>query len=345
MGRLRGRPARLLARLLLALTVGAGAACEAPPSQAPPAAPPPVLAPELEPAFAALRAALEAHDDEGAARILERILARAPDEATRQHADVYARILRGRALAREIELRLEATPEGPDGQVRLTLIGAQPLQQPLALRAGPGTLRQLLTGLDAAGTETRVSRSVAVPQVAQLRLPAGRDLRIDLGLYDVPLAGALAVEAAWDLHLPPGALRLEGTDYPAAALDAAGCETVRLAPWLPVGEVAPDELADYVERGGRGMPALVERAVRVERARRGEALDALAPVALSLTRDERAVLVPVLRWLSGQRELGADVDAWSSWLDRRLAGAADEGRDPLLDLPATGAPPGQGALR
>ena len=81
------------------------------------------------------------------------------------------------------------------------------------------------------------------------------------------------------------------------------------------------------------MPALIERAVRVPIVRRGEALDALTPIALGMPRTDMVVLVPALRWLSGRRELGADVDSWVAWLEARAAAAGTEVDGPALELP------------
>jgi len=178
-----------------------------------------------------------------------------------------------------------------------------------------------------------------------LRFPSGQLTRVELGSFEVPVGGALGVEADWDLHLPPGAVRWRGSDYPVNTLAVRGCETLRLAPWLPQGLVEPTALADYVAAGGRSMPALVERAVRVELARREEALDALVPVALGLPRPELAVLVPALRWLSAERGLGADVEAWRAWLEARDARLESQPRAPEPDLPQTARPGGANVPR
>ena len=74
----------------------------------------------------------------------------------------------------------------------------------------------------------------------------------------------------------------------------------------------------------------------LEPARREEALDLLTPVLLRRSRLELAPLVPTLRWLSGQRELGADSEAWWRWLEQRRDGKRDvPDQGGGLDLPET----------
>jgi hypothetical protein len=337
----QSRPARICscAGLLLALLAAVPGACSAPRTAAQsPAQPQEPIDPRFEPAFQALAAALAADDEPTAERILERILARDPPPSTRALAETYGRILRGRALARTIELELQAEVSQDHQTVALALVASHPLEQMLELRGGAGTLNQLLTAIDASGLEQRVSRSVALEDVAALRIPPGKEARVALGRYEVPIGAALAVEAAWDLRLPPGTLRLDGEDLPVQTFTVRGCETRRIAAWLPQAVVEPGELARYVAAGGRSMPALVERAVRIEPERRREALEALAPHALALPRMELAVLVPALRWLSGERKLGGDLDGWAAWLEQVRAGPpppAPAGPD----LPATGSAP------
>jgi hypothetical protein len=333
-----GRPGRswLGAGLVLALLAAVPGACSAPrtrPVQAQSQSHEPID-PRFEPAFQALAAALAADDEPTAERILERIVARDPPPAERALAETYGRILRGRALARAIDLELEAEVSQDHQTVALALVASHPLDRMLELRGGAGTLNQLLTSVEASGLEQRVSRSVALEDVADLRIPPGKQARVALGRYEMPIGAALAVEAAWDLRLPPGTLRLDGEDLPVQTFTVRGCETRRIAAFLPTPAVEPGELARYVASGGRSMPALVERAVRIEPERRREALEALAPVALEMPRMELAVLVPALRWLSGERKLGGDVDAWARWLEEVRAGpqpAAPSGPD----LPAT----------
>ena len=332
--------------LLLALA-GGWAACAAPtvPGPGPQAAPQERRYDErFEPAFAELRTALAAHDDELAGRILERILARRPDADTLAYAETFGRILVGRRLARELELELVPSSVVADpAQVRLELVARHPRGETLVYRGGPPTLRVLLTGVDPLGTEQRVSRALALPQIARLEVPPEGAV-LDLGEFAVDGTRNLALQADWELVLRAGTLTLGDEEYPANELAVRPARTLRLAPWLPTAPVAADALAEYVAEGGRAMPALMERAVRVGLEQREEALDALTAPALDLPRVDLALLVPALRWLSGRRDLGAEPRAWQRWLDERAAERAAGTRDPALELPAT-APGGDARVR
>lgn len=327
------------AGFLLLATAGGGTSCTAPPVPPDPVARQQSLryAPHFEPAFVALREAVDAHDDELARRILERILARRPDPLTRAHAESFGRILDGRALSRELELFLVPSSVLADpGKVRLELAARHGRGADISFRGGPATLRVLLTGVDTQGSEQRVSRALAVPAAARLDLPAGRTAALDLGEFEVSGARNLALQADWQLELRAGSLALSGREYPANDLTVRQAVTQRLATWLPDAPIPPESLAEYVAGGGRAVPALMERAVRVGLDEREAALDALTAPALALTQVELERLVPALRWLSGRRELGADALAWQRWLAQR---AGERGRPAATpgapDLPQT----------
>ena len=325
---------------LLLVWTGGGSSCAAPPVSTVPLAQPAREERRFDerfaPAFAQLHAALDAHDDELAARLLERILARRPDALTRAHAETFGRILTGRALARDLELELVPSSVLDDpAKVRLELVARHPRADELVFRGGPGTLRVLLTGVDPVGTEQRVSRALALPATARIGVPPGRGAVLDLGEFEVSGTRNLALQADWELTLRSGTLRLGGEEYPANELVVRPAVTLRMAPWLPTAPVAPAALAEYVAGGGRAMPALMERAVRVDLDQRPAALDALIGPALALPRDELALLVPALRWLSGRRDLGAEPRAWQRWLDERATARAAPASPGALDLPET----------
>jgi hypothetical protein len=276
---------------------------------------------------------MDAHEDELARQILERLLARRPDAATRAYAETFGRILDGRALARDLQLELVASSvlADPD-KVRLELAVRHGRAADVTFRGGPGTLRVLLTGVDEQGSEQRVSRAVAVPAAARLDLPAQRTAVLDLGEFEVSGERNLALQADWQLELRAGTLSLAGSEYPANDLPVRPATTLRLAPWLSSAPIPPDALAAYVRGGGRAAPALMERAVRVGIDEREAALDALCAPALELPQIELLLLVPALRWLSGRRELGADPVAWQRWLAER-AGARVAPPPQTLELP------------
>jgi hypothetical protein len=139
------------------------------------------------------------------------------------------------------------------------------------------------------------------------------------------------VRASFALVLPSGELLFDGQAYPANTLTVRPCSVQRLAPFLPTGPVEPEELLRYLGGQRVATPALLERAVRIPPERREEALELLSAAALDMTRPELERALPALRWLSGQRHLGADVDAWRRWREQRRALA--EADRPLLPLP------------
>jgi hypothetical protein len=326
------------AGVLLLAWAGAGHSCAAPPVPAGEAVeePPARYDGRYEPAFAALRAALDAHDDAQARRILERLLARNPDARTRAFAESFGRILDGRELAGDLELfLLPSSVLAAPHKVRLELAARHTRAQDVLYRGGPATLRVVLTGVDVQGSEQRVWRALALPALARLAVPAAQTAVLDLGEFEVSGSGNLALQADWELVLRAGTLSTGGEEFPANELPVRGAATVRLAPWLPGGPIPAAALADYVSGGGRALPALMERAVRVDPEEREQALDALEAPALGLPASELERLVPALRWLSGRRDLGADPALWRQWLAEREAARTRPAGRPALELPET----------
>jgi hypothetical protein len=134
-----------------------------------------------------------------------------------------------------------------------------------------------------------------------------------------------------------GTLERAGRTLPANHIAVGACEVVRLDPRLPTAAVEPAELLDYVERGMPGTAALIERAVRIEAARRDEALDLLTPALLARTLEECERCAPALRWLSGQSDPSASGSNWRRWLSARAESRARRAT-PALDLPIDGKP-------
>jgi len=174
-----------------------------------------------------------------------------------------------------------------------------------------------------------------VDALRELAIAPGKSARVPLGAFDLP-AGAvpLALRASWELDPVSGEFLLGGASFPASALAVDPCETVRLAPWLPAGDVEPAELARTLAQPRFSTPAMLERAVRIPRERRAEALDLATPVLLSMDRFALARAVPALRWLAGRTDLGADAAAWRRWIEAR-AEKRRLGQDatPGLELP------------
>jgi hypothetical protein len=282
-----------------------------------PGPPPDPIDATFVPAFDALTAAVDAHDDETARRILARIQARNPDGPTQRRADAFERILDGRDLVGALELRLVHELAETEGKILVFFEARHELDEPLRVRTAPATLNLLLAGIDMTGFEHRTARTVTVDAIADFKVAPGGPTRIGLGDFQLMTGTALAVRGRWDLQLLPGEIRRAGESYPATGFQVAPCTAGRLAAFLPTEAVEPAELLRYLEGSEFSMPALIERTVRIEPKRRGEALDLLTPYMLAAAPLEVERVVPALRWLSGQRELGGDPLAWQGWLEVR----------------------------
>ncbi|MEW6072246.1 MAG: hypothetical protein AB1726_06560 [Planctomycetota bacterium] len=335
----RGRAAALSLSLSLAAFACRGVEG---PAGAPAVGEPPPAAADLGPSFAALRGALADGDEEVAGRILAGILAREPAGDDLAQAESFARILRGRAAVRALDLRLVATADPAPGWHRLALVGRQFWGEPLVLRLPPGQLLRWRRSIDPDGFAREEQTTTLVPAVAGLRLPPDAPIEIELARYPLSLGPALALRERWRLELVSGEIAAGEEVLPATAIAVAGCERTFLASFLPTAAVEPSVLAEYAARPEIHLPPLLERAVRIAPSRREEALAALLPVleAASAPDEERmARIAPALRWLSGEDGPGVDRRAWIRYLHARAASGVPA--PPALDLPgaATADPP------
>ena len=297
---------------LAALATGA---CGAPGPRAFP--PPDPIEATFVPAFDALTAAVDARDDELARRILARIQARGPDAPTTRRAEAFERILDGRALTAELDLRLVHEPAAQEGVIAVIFEARHGLDEQLRVRTAPATLQLLLVGIDLTGFEHSSARSVTVDAIADFKIEPGVPTRIGLGDFELMPGTALAVRGRWELQLLPGEILRAGESFPATGFEVSPCSAGRLAAFLPTDEVEPAELLRYLQGSEFSLPALIERAVRIAPERRAEALDLLTPQLLGAAPLEVERAVPALRWLSGQRDLGGDPLMWQGWLATR----------------------------
>ncbi len=156
---------------------------------------------------------------------------------------------------------------------------------------------------------------LALGEVRPLTVPAGgqSELRLATIPIEVP-AGSIATRTRCGAELRSGQVQRDGVDLPLRPLRVPSTERTELPAWVPAGPVDPTELARLVAEPGAARAALIERAVRVLPERRDEALRALRGPALARTPEEFELLVPVLRWLTGTRDLQRDVAGWRSLL-------------------------------
>jgi len=296
--------------------------------------------PTFESAFEALELAVDDHQDELARRILQGIEARSPAGDTREQMEAFRRVLDGRALGRSLDLRLDLRRR-KDGRYRVDLLASYPGLDHLSVISGPGRLSLLLSGIDPGGFEQKAASSTAVFGTGVFEIRPGEVTRIRLGDFELPIGAALAVRATWDLSLMPGeVVRGDAAGVPVNDFRVRSGQTVRLASFLPTDPVPPEELARYLAGDVVSLPAMIERAVRIPVDQRAEALDLLGPVVESMTLIELERAVPVLRWLSGQRELGGDPARWRAWMALRTeqveAAGDEEPENTDLVLPSAG---------
>ncbi len=295
---------------------------------------------EFAPALEAIRIAIEEGDDVVARRALQYLFARQPDGRTLELALAFERILDGRLRCGWLDLDLEATelPEVGPAQYRLDLLVTNTGPLPLALRSGGARLVVRQNAVGPNGSDQRGSRRDAVPFPEQLELAAGQCLRLEVaGLALEPPPAVLAFASTLRLEVLPGEfVEPDGRYLPAQQLEDPTLEIVRLAGYLPVQAVEPQELADYVAEGKLFVPALLERAVRIAPERRGEALDLLTPLVDRLDIVELELLVPALRWLTGTGAPGGSPETWRGWMKAR-AGRVEARPEPdwnRLKLPS-----------
>lgn len=294
---------------------------------------------EFLPALEALEQAVRDGDEVVARSILEHLYARHPEGRALELARSFERILDGRALVRDLDLRLEGKESAEAaGQYTVTLVASHHREEELRLRAGAARLRETLYGVQPDGAEQRESTSRALDELGDLRLPAGEETRVALAeLYLPSPPGTLAQRARLELELFVGELEVDERVLPAQQVPVAPAECVRLASFLPATAVEPSELLRYVLDERVRRPALMERAVRIAPARRAEALDLVAGRLDELSVVTLGELVPALRWLSGTDGPGGDPEEWHDWLaaraKRRAAAAESGGRSGPLSIP------------
>jgi hypothetical protein len=293
----------------------------------------------FQPSLEALRAAIQDGEEELAAQILEGIRARAPrDPEVLRLVAGFERILEGRELVDRLRLglRLEELEGGAEaGDFRVLLDAEHDLGEPLMLSLPPARLERLVVSVDAQGLQAKAYESRSVDAFDALELDPGVARHVELCRYQLELGAALAVREQWALRPRSGSITLEGRDLPAMRVHVEVCEQTRLAPYLPAAPVAPEVLIEYTQRPEISMPALMERSVRVDPARRLETLRLLLPVVRRLAREDPGrleAIAPALRWLA---RLSETPRSWAALLERRIAEAAGEpSAGSELELPA-----------
>ena len=278
--------------------------------------------PAFLPAFDALQAAVDDGEDELARRILAGILARRPPAGLIEFARGYERILDGRAVLEDLELRLVSEAVGgSDRDFRLVLEASHGRASELVLHLPPTNLRHIVVGIDPHGGESRHLSTEVISALAELTLPPGEVLRHPILDYELTAGGALAVRERWSLEPRAGEVEVDGRWLPAQNPRVAPAERTVLASFLPRAPVEPAELVRYAARPEAvHMPPLIERTVRIDPERREEALDLLAPLVADLAEadpERLETIAPALRWLSRSVYPGTHPQAWADWFAAR----------------------------
>ena len=294
---------------------------------------PSAVDPAFEESLRALRIAVQERDDRLARSILDLILARQPEGATLRQAEAFDRVLVGRALARDLALRLEVMPGAEAGRVDVVLRANHPLEETLVLHCGGGRLSMQQLAVDERGRQQSVAEALALEDLRELVIPAGSPWERTLGSFPLEIGNALAVRVHWSLRLGAGEFVLGGRSYPAMLLVVQECEAARLARFLPAEPVAPEVLSSYIAGRRFNTAAMMERAVRIEPQRRDEALDLLTQVLAGMDPIDFERVVPALRWLSGHSGGLLEAGDWSAWLEQRALRRAPPPAPDPLDLP------------
>jgi len=243
-----------------------------------------------------------------------------PDLAATRDAEHFItnfeQILAGRRVLAGVDLALELRRVPGESRVGVYLAGQSRLDEPVTLRPGPGNIEVVRISLDPrTGHELNEAETITLPGPLALALTAREAGELFLCDVDIVVpTGMVATRMRCRAALRGGTVVVAGAERPARAFDIAGAERTDLPGWLPTEAVEPAELARLAANLEAGQPAFCERAVRILPARRVEALELLRVPALERNPDQLVPLIPALRWLSGESQLGRDPRRWRTYL-------------------------------
>jgi hypothetical protein len=290
----------------------------------------------LRPVVDELAAAMQARDDALAERLIGQLRARVPPAALSERLDAWSRVLAGRRLSRELDLRLECrrvdVAAGKPERRALVLCVANPHAAVITLDCAPPRLARTSTWIDARGELARNQEIATLSAFQRLEIPAAQPSEVELAAFEPRTGAALAVREHFELAWSAAVLTHTGLALPFDRETRCACDYVGLAGKLPTNSVEPAELLRYASSDVVLTPALVERAVRIAPARYDEALDVLAAARADFSSARLVELAPALRWLARDPGLGADAQGWREWLRARHNRAAGRSA-PSLDLP------------
>jgi len=305
--------------------------------------------PRYHAAFEALQGAVRDHDDESARLVAGQLRRRLTADRDRENDEIRQRfaetgessspfqktteaaldflrrfelVLAGRERVAALGLALVDRAALGTDTVDLVLRIESGWSRPLLFKPGPATVRLHRTSVTPGGQEMHAMWSQAAPEFESLLIVPGEVFEVSVGSYPRGLSrDSLAQRSRWTLMLRAGEIRDEKVSYPAMNVAVVPTEVTQLASFLPTAEVEPEALATYAQETEVFLPLLMEHAVRLDPARRTEALALLAPIVERSTEQELQVLIPALRWLARTSGPSADPLAWKEWMRTWAAGS------------------------
>lgn len=289
------------------------------------------IAARYEPSFLAVQGALDDRDVASAEAVLKRLRSQLEREASSGGGDVagearaameladgFERIVEGRKRLAALDMGLELAPD-PDGgpNHELFLVVTSAWDGPLQLEPGPANLVLARSQVDQAGRQATMSRTLTLDALRPEIAP-GEAERISLGSFPSRVSGdALAERLVFRLEVRAGEI-IEGKErYPAQRYAVPPLEYVGLAPFLPTAALDPAELANYLQRPEPASAPIMERAIRILPARRGEALGLIRPLVERATELEFQRMAPALQWLAPDGPGVSGRERWVRWLERQ----------------------------
>jgi hypothetical protein len=282
----------------------------------------------------ALQDSIGEDENEAGERILRSVTARLETEALLGVDDLqgveqllggFHRILRGRRLLSELDLRLELEPLEGSASLEVWLRGDSAGPEPVRVQPGGATLRIERMFANPGGKMAYSMRQAHYEDLGPVPVERGTTFRKSLGKFPIQIGqDSIAGRTTWTLVLTAGFIEQDGVRYPAQNIRVGIVDHVELAAELPSAPLLPAELARAALDPSVGMSGVMERCVRIHPREYDSALMQLAPLVSRATDEEVSLrLAPCLRWLSRARASGSDPSALRLWLANWARGLPD----------------------